>query len=86
MKKDSRVVTEFVTKISDEDLRFVITRLTEQYSGDLPEVCYFFGRQTDVNSMLQASSDVDEFYYKLDAIKDAAIKEAKKRSTSGGAY
>lgn len=84
MKKDQRTVAEYVQRISDEDLRFVTSRLVEQYGGDMPDVINFIGRHPDIDHVLGGCHSSDEFFTRVDLVREAAVREAKKRNLQVG--
>ena len=74
------IVAEFLQNISDEDLRFVTTRLTDRMVGDLSEVLNYISKNRNIDNFLSSSSSSIEVYDKCDQIRDQAHRECKRRN------
>lgn len=73
------VLVEFVSSSSDEELRFLNSRLTERLQGDIAEVLDFLSNHKTVDSILAAAKSADEVYSICDTITECVQKEYKKR-------
>lgn len=83
MKKDYRAtVVEFVTTLSDEEVRFVATRLGDRYAGDLSEALTYLSGKPVVDVILSSAASADEFFDYCDGIREVAYKEIKRRSAT----
>lgn len=83
MKKDYRAsVVEFVATLSDEEVRFVATRLSDRYSGDMSEALNYLSSKPVVDVILSSAGNADEFFDYCDGIREVAYKEIKRRSAT----
>ena len=73
------VLVEFVSSSSDEELRFLNSRLTERLQGDIAEVLDFLSNNKTVDSILAAAKSADEVYSICDTLTECVQKEYKKR-------
>jgi hypothetical protein len=89
-KQDYRAsVVEFVTTLSDEELRFVATRLSDRYTGDMAEALTYLSGKPVVDVILGSAVNADEFFDYCDGIREVAYKEIKRRAAtlvSGGEF
>lgn len=79
MKRPDSLLVEYNRKLSDDDLNFVVGRLTQRLSGDLPEVLTYFSKNADLDYWLSTSKNSWEVYDMLDDIQKFADKEYNKR-------
>lgn len=79
MKKPEVIVREYVSKLSDDNLSFLETRLTERYGGDVSEALELIGRSSELDKWLSTAKSGHEFFDMIDSITDCIDKEAKKR-------
>ena len=80
MKKDQRAtVVEFVSKMPDDELRFVVIRLVERVAGDLAEALAYFSRKPEMDNILSTASSGTDLFDMCDNIRDVVAREAKKR-------
>ena len=80
MTKDQRSdVAEYASAISESDLFFLTTRLTDKYVGDLPEAVNFMSRDEKMNAVLDTAKSGIDFYTMLDQMRDTFKKTCQKR-------
>jgi len=80
MKKDHRAtVVEFVSKMPDDELRFVVLRLVERVAGDLAEALGYFSRKPEIDNILGTAVSGTDLFDMCDNIRDVVAREAKKR-------
>ena len=72
---------EFVSSISDEDLRFLNSRLTERLQGDMGEALDFLSHFKAMDSILSAATSATEVYEICDTITEVLQKEYKKKNS-----
>lgn len=83
MKKDYRAsVVEFVSTLSDEEVRFVATRLGDRYAGDMSEVLNYLSGKPQVDVILGSATNADEFFDYCDGVREVAYKEIKRRAAT----
>lgn len=80
MNKDSKTtLSEYVSSISDDDLKFLNSRLTERLPGDLAEVLEVISKDRKVDAVFSAANSAYGVYDYCDDLKEAVLKECKKR-------
>lgn len=83
MTKEQRTtVSEYVTSLYDDDLRFISIRLIEKMCGDLAEVLNFLSQNQLIDQLLASANSWKELFQISDQIKDIVSKECKKRNIS----
>jgi hypothetical protein len=82
-KQDYRAsVVEFVATLSDEEVRFVATRLGDRYAGDMAEALNYLSGKPAVDVILGSAANADEFFDYCDGIREVAYKEIKRRAAT----
>lgn len=83
MKKDRNIMlVEFVSSLSDDDLKLVATRLADRYSDDLPEVLNFSSKYKRIDGIFKATRTADELYDLIDQMQIISEKECDRRNMS----
>jgi hypothetical protein len=83
MKKDFRAsVVEFVSTLSDEEVRFVASRLGDRYAGDMADALTYLGNKPAVDNILSSAANADELFDYCDGIREVAYKEIKRRAAT----
>ena len=78
MKKDHKtIVVEYLRELSEEDLLFLVSRLSERKSGDLPEALNFLSRHEGVDMVLSSARSADALFDMCDKVRDAVIRECR---------
>jgi len=72
-------LVEFAGSISEDDLRFLSSRLTERLQGDVAEALEFMSHFKAVDSMFSAAKSTAEVYDICDSVTEVLQKECKKR-------
>jgi len=72
-------IVEFVSSISEEDLRFLNTRLNERLQGDMAEALDFISHFKAMDAMFGSAKSADEVYNFCDSVTEVVQKECKKR-------
>ena len=81
MKKDKRsVLTEYVRNLSEDELKFLGTRLIERLSSDLAEALNVVSNNKNADEVFRNAGSAAELYDLLDDLRDCIIKECKKRN------
>lgn len=78
-KKDTVIVKEYVQRISNEDLFFILERLDQPISGDRADVCSVFEKDKDIDRWLLQAKGAEDWFDKVDSIQEAAIIEMSRR-------
>jgi hypothetical protein len=80
MTKEQRsVVVEYVSSLSEEELRFLSVRLTERLSGDLAEALNMMSKSPRMDTILSSAGSADEVFTICDQIREVLAKECKKK-------
>ncbi len=79
MKKPENMVREYVRRMSDEDLKFVNSRLNQRLSSDLAEVLQYFSRANEMDRWLASAKEATELYDMIDMIQSFVEKESSRR-------
>lgn len=83
MTKDQRsIVIEYAGTVSDEDLRYITSRLTERYTDDMPQALDKLALAETVDAVLGSAKSALEFFILADQVRDVLTKECKKRGVS----
>lgn len=75
---------EFVSSLSEDDLRFLSTRLIDRLENDLGEALDFMSHFKSIDSILSVTKSADEIFNVLDALTEVSQKECKKRNVQFG--
>jgi len=81
MKKDQNTILgEFVRSLSEDDLRFLVSRLIDRYSNDLSEALNFLSKHKRIDSIFRSASSAEEIYDLCDLVRGLAQKECDRRN------
>lgn len=73
------IVVEFVSSISDDDLKFLTSRLTERLQGDIAEAVEFMSHYKQLDAVLATAKSADDIFEFCDQVTDVLQKECKRR-------
>lgn len=73
------VVREFVKKLNEDDLKFLHTRLTQNFKNDLVDVFEFLGENEEIDNWLKSVSSSHSFHDMLDYLSDQVEIEFKRK-------
>lgn len=80
MNKEQRsTVVEYVSSLSDDDLRYMTTRLTEKLQGDLPEALNIISKSQNMDDLFLSATTPNELFNLCDQTRDVMQKECRKR-------
>jgi hypothetical protein len=65
--------------LSEDDLRFLYGRLTQQLFGDRAEASSFLAQNREIDRWLASANTCDEFFTGLDLIAEFVEKECSRR-------
>lgn len=83
MKKPETVLRDFVTRASDESLKYLHGRLTQRLQGDNADVLDMLTEESEDFARLFGSAKTCwELFDMLDMVQDAVEKEVARRSES----
>jgi hypothetical protein len=73
------IIKEYVRNISDDDLRYIGTRISERLGGDLGDAINVMGRNRNMDEILRSARGAVELYEICDFIEDLMWSEAESR-------
>lgn len=79
MKKSETFLYDYAAKLSDENLRFLYSRLSQRFSGDLPEALDFIGQNHEMDHWLSSGRACFDIYDMLDDVQGTVTQECQKR-------
>ncbi len=79
MKNSSTTLREYSSRISDDDLKYLHTRLSQRLSGDVAEALQLLGRISDVDRVFRNAGSGEGIYGVLDELQECLQKEFEKR-------
>lgn len=72
-------VREYVGRLSDDDVRFLLMRLDQRFHGDEPEALSFLQRDQAIDEWLGSAPSAAIFYSLLDTIQGCLEAEYRRR-------
>lgn len=79
--KKGDILKEYVSRLTDENLRFLDLRLKHRLTGDLADAVNLLSSSPDMDRHLSHSKGADDFYDALDAIQKAVERESRRRNS-----
>lgn len=79
MKKPETILKEYVTKLPDENLKFLDSRLGQRLGGDLGEAVLELSQASEIDRWLAGAKGAVDFYDMLDLVAKYVEREAIKR-------
>lgn len=73
------VLSECVTKLSDEDVKFLHPRLAQRLSGDIAGVLLRVENIADIDQVFASAENADQLYDAIDTLAKEVEKEFRKR-------
>lgn len=80
MKKPDITLKEYCQRLSDDNLKFVVQRLSQKLGGDLGDAVEFLSNIKEIDRWLANAGSSSELFDMLDQILFVAQKEYEKRS------
>jgi ribosome-associated translation inhibitor RaiA len=79
MSNNNGVLTECVSNLSDDDVKFLHPRLAQRLSGDLAEVLLHVEKVSAIDKVFSSSESADQLYNAIDALAKEVEKEFRRR-------
>ena len=79
MKNHSTTLREYSSRISDDDLKYLHTRLSQRLSGDVAEALQLLGRTSDVDRVFRDAGSGEGIYGAIDELQACLQREFEKR-------
>jgi len=80
MKKVETLLKEYVTKLSDDNLKYLDARFGQRLCGDLAEALALMSQTHDIDRWLSSAKGANEFYDMLDLAAKYVEREYNKRA------
>ncbi len=78
-RTEVKLLKNYCSKISDEDLLVLSTCLPQNIIGDRAEACYILQKDESVNGWLTHASSAEDWFNKVDSIGEYANLEIQER-------
>ena len=82
MKKTGVILSEYVRKLSEEDLYFLGSRYKQNLCGDVAAITLLLQRDPNVDKMLASAANVTEWFYLFDEVGRSIRDEYGRRAGS----
>jgi hypothetical protein len=83
MTKDTKsIVSDYVTRLNDDDFWWLGLRLNERLGGDIGDAAEFLSQNDRMDSFLKLANTANEFYDCMDRVRDAVLREARRRGVT----
>lgn len=79
MKKVDTSVKDYVSKLSFDNLKYLAERFNNRVGSDLSECTDFISKNSDMDRLLGAAKNGEEFFAVLDAVASAIDREFSRR-------
>lgn len=76
---NKNIVIEFAASISEEELKWLTQRLSERFSGDLPEALDFMSKHKGMDNIFNSAETADELFETCDEVRDLLQRECRKK-------
>lgn len=78
--KNPGLLREYVASLKDDDVKFLLMRLDQRFTGDVADAVLFLQHHDGIDSWLKTARTVNEFYHLLDVAQGQLEFENKRRS------
>jgi len=79
MRKPDMILREYANRISDDELKFLHTRLSQRLSGDVAEALQLMGKDPALDRLLREQQGGKELYDVIDDLQVYLDQQFKKR-------
>jgi len=79
MRKPDTILREYTNRISDEDVKFLHTRLFQRLYGDIAEALQLMGKDAAMDRLLRDQQDGEKLYDTIDDLQNYLEQQFKKR-------
>jgi hypothetical protein len=81
MKKPNALLSDYVSRLSDEQVKDLGQRLSQRLCGDYAEVAQFLQADQEVDKWLRTADSATKWFEMVDKIADFVNKEQKRRES-----
>lgn len=79
MKNPEVYLKEYCLRLSEENLKFLLARLSQRLGGDLGEVLDFLGNVREIDRWLSSAETCVALYDMIDLVHKSVVNEADRR-------
>lgn len=79
MRNPEVYLKEYCQRLSDDNLRFLATKLGQRLNGDLGDSLEYLSKVREIDKWLSSASNYNELYDMIDLISSFVLKEANNR-------
>lgn len=79
MRKLDTMLKDYVSKITNDNLKFLSERLNNRLNGDLAEALNFMSNNQELDRWLGAAKTCDDFYDLVDTAQEYVFREYDRR-------
>lgn len=79
MRKPEIYLKEYCQRLSDDNLKFLNSRLDQRLSGDLAEALDFLGGVKEIDKWLSSADTCYDVYDMLDTVDESVRRECDRR-------
>lgn len=79
MKKPDAFVKDYLSRLPDDGLKFLSSRLGQRLQGDLAEAIDYLSRAPEMDRWLSSAKGAPEFYDMLDTVARLLDREYNRR-------
>lgn len=78
-RKEISIVKEYLNKLSDDDIMFMIQRIEQPCCGELASISSMFEKDYEIDKWLCQSKSAQDWFDRIDLIVNMASVELNKR-------
>jgi Leu/Phe-tRNA-protein transferase len=78
----SNVVSDYVKRVSDDNLFELRTKFYQDLQGDKAVVCEILSKDREMDKWLSKAINAEDFFAMVDQIEEAVIKECARRESA----
>lgn len=78
-KKPEVMVKEYVHRLSDDDLRFIVQKLSTRLGGDKGDAAAVFQKDREIDRWLSSAISGQDWFDMVNRIEEAALFEINRR-------
>lgn len=82
MKRPDIYLKEYCQRLSDESLKFLNGRFSQNLAGDMPELFDFLSNVREIDKWLISAETHEDFYDMIDLVQYSVSREHEKRSNN----
>lgn len=80
MKKNDLMLKEYSKRLSDEDLRFLNVRFTQNLQDDRADIFNKLSADKEMDNWLRSAANGEELFDMVDKVSEFVLRESKRRT------